>query len=172
MKFTQCVAVLLAVAVASGTVNAQTQLQTGGKSSGTSTLLSNPQIQKELPLNEEQVAKIMDALSSGSLSSLLTNPDFARQLGLDEIHYLDAVALIDSYELATQMMLMIDPTLSDPSTVEKLELMQWFLELELYTALTPDQQQKLNVMWIQGQDSINSGLSSTLVAPGTNKKAK
>ena len=88
MKFTQCVAVLLAVAVASGTVNAQTQLQTGGKSSGTSTLLSNPQIQKELPLNEEQVAKIMDALSSGGLSSLLTNPDFARQLGLDEIHYL------------------------------------------------------------------------------------
>jgi hypothetical protein len=110
----------------------------------------------------DQTSDLVDRLQQGGLGAVLRDGELARALGFDEEQFMLAQDIIDAYQSLMQGWMLLDPGMISPETMQAMMMIRFMMDMELFSILTPEQQQKLEALFQQ-----NQGTDSTQTTQAT-----
>ena len=156
MNLTRWMASLTLACVLTGPTLAQTKHSTTGSTAATG----------------DQTSQLADQLQMGSLAAVLREGELARALGFDEEQFMLAQDIIDAYQSLVQMWMMLDPGMISPETMQAMMMIRFIMDMELYSILTPEQQQRLEALFQQHHDAGPTNGTQTVPASGSGATIK
>ncbi|MFT3878404.1 MAG: hypothetical protein QM703_01950 [Gemmatales bacterium] len=120
----------------------------------------------------DQCADLAEQLQFGGLAVVLQDGDLARALGFDEEQFMLAQDIIESYQSLVQMWVLLDPGMISPQTMQAMIMIRFIMDMELFSILTPEQQQKLEALYQQNHGTDTTQVTQTVPVGGAKATSK